>query len=72
MAHKNVPRSALFQATIDALVNRPRTLTLPMICEHTGFRLKWLSLLCSENPPEPGVNACVALYEYLTKRSITL
>jgi len=72
MAHKNVPRSALFQATIDALVNRPRTLTLSMISEATGLQERWLVLLASKNPSVPSVDACVRLYEYLTNRSISL
>lgn len=72
MAHPHIPRSTLLQATIDALRHRPRTLTIKMIAEDTGFKQNWLSGLLSDDPPEPSVNACVALYEYLTKTTITL
>jgi hypothetical protein len=72
MAHKNVPRSALLQATIEALRNRPRTLTLLKISEDIGVKVSWLTDLSRVDPPEPGVNACVALYEYLTNSNITL
>jgi hypothetical protein len=72
MAHKNVPRSALFQATIDALRNRPRTLTLQKIADDIGVKVSWVTELGRDNPPVPGVDACVRLYEYLTNSTINL
>jgi len=53
--------------TRDALINRPRSLTLQQIARDTGIQLHWLHSFSRGVSAEPGVCRVETLYMYLTK-----
>lgn len=60
-------RESLLDCTIRLLKHRDRTLTLEMLAEKCDCSAAFLSSLVSSNPPRrPGVNAIQRLYETLS------
>lgn len=55
---------SLLEQTIRLLNNRPKSLTLEKISEHTGLGIPWISHLPTTK--NPGVNSVETLHKFLT------
>ncbi len=65
--------SKLRLKALDLLANRPRTLTLAMIEQHTKLPESWLkSFLKRGNECDAGSDRVVILYEYLSRKELKI
>lgn len=63
-------KSRLLDATLEALDNRPRKVTLAVIARDCQVSEPWLRSLIDGRIPNPGVCRIERLYTYLTKKEI--
>ena len=69
---KTVEKPTLLQKTIELLRHRDRTMTLELVSEKCDCSVAFLSSLLSSEPPKrPGVNAVQRLYETLSGQELT-
>lgn len=63
-------KSRLLAATLAALDNRPRKVTLAIIARDCDVSEQWLRSLLAGRIPNPGVCKIEELYTYLTKHEL--
>lgn len=55
----------LHEETKELLINRPRPITLDMICKATGVEKRWLAMFIAGQIHDPSVNRIEALNGYM-------
>lgn len=68
MSHEN----QLVQRTRELLIHRDRTLTFKRIAKDTGITDRFIHSFVYGLNDDYGVNRVVKLYEYITKRKLTV
>lgn len=58
-------RKTLHEVTREALINRPKPITLAQVAEATQTSESWLEKFQRNRIKDPGVNAIQRLYEFL-------